>query len=594
MRNVGSASRSVTRLLFSTRRIFGFIWTLRGKGKFRTLGLSFEGCDESDIIRYPVFTDEGDPAALAGIRLRRRPELPSSSEAYKVAKSWIDDCVSNHLCWSSRVMITQDGHPARLIDLEASLPFNEEHRDVRIVPYRSTSHSYATLSYCWGATMPPGSVTTQNNIAKRLKRLEVSSLPRTLQDAFTVTRQLGIRYLWVDALCIIQDDPNDWAIEAAKMASIYDNCLVSIAVELGSDCTAGFLSHTPEQEDFCIDRLIKIPNQLKSGKVSNLYIWTPIICGCFYDRTIDSLKKTALSKRGWTYQERYLAPRILHFIGAQIVWECRAVYGVSLERGSSLDDTILHRSPSTFGDVAMIKNQHENIQYREELREHWYNDIIPEISRRKLSQKSDKLPAISGIAKRFGQRLVDTYFAGLWLGDIVYGLSWTNGTPAEYPGFYRAPTICWSSVDGDVHYPGVPRDTLTHYVHLVDHRIDFQGPDSFGCVTGGWIKIVGYLGDGVVQGDKLLDEKTDFILGHPYFDANRYEGRNEGRSVKYLPLWSALPGHSHVCRVLLLQQRGQNASEFERIGLSTSGNMDVHINHSWLSKNCTKIELTLF
>ncbi|PMD63543.1 HET-domain-containing protein, partial [Hyaloscypha bicolor E] len=216
---------------------------------------------------------------------------------------------------------------------------------------------YATLSYCWGTTMPPGSVTTHDNIGKRLKRLEASSLPQTLRDAFRVTRQLGIRYLWVDALCIIQDDPNDWATEAANMASIYDNCLVSIAVELGSDCTAGFLRHTPEQQDFC----------------------------------------TPLSERGWTYQERYLSPRILHFIGAQIVWECR---------------------------VAKLGLQSVKTVNREKLREHWYYDIVPEYSRRKLSRKSDKLPAITGIAKSFRQRSEDVYFAGLWLGDISYSLSW--------------------------------------------------------------------------------------------------------------------------------------------------------------------------
>lgn len=165
-----------------------------------------------------------------------------------------------------------EGHPARLIDLEPLLPFNEDSKDAQIIPYQLANSGYATLSYCWGTTMPPGSATTQDNIEKRSKRLEASSLPQTLRDSFRVIRQLGIRYLWVDALCIIQDDPNDWATEAANMASIYDNCLVSIAVELGPDCTAGFLRHTPEQQDFCVDCLIKISNRLNSGKMSNLYI----------------------------------------------------------------------------------------------------------------------------------------------------------------------------------------------------------------------------------------------------------------------------------------------------------------------------------
>jgi Heterokaryon incompatibility protein (HET) len=567
----------------------------KGNEKYRTLGISYEGYDESDIIRYPVFTDEGDPAALAGVRIRRRPELPSSPEAYEVAKSWIDDCRSNHLCWSSRVTSTQlERHPARLIDLEPLLPFNENSKDARIIPYRLANSKYATLSYCWGTTMPPGSATTQDNIRKRSKRLEASSLPQTLRDGFTVTRQLEIRYLWVDALCIIQDDPNDWATEAAKMASIYGNCLVSIAVELGSDCTAGFLSHTPEQQDFCVDRLIKIPNRLKSGKTSNLYIWTGGICGCYYISGVKSLEKTPLSERGWTYQERFLAPRILHFIGAQIVWECREVHGVSLERGLSLEDTILHRSPSTFGGIAKLVLQPENTVNQKKLRENWYYDIVPEYSQRKLSQKSDKLPAISGIAKPFTQRFEDVYFAGFWLGDISYSLSWGTELTTKYPGFYRAPSFCWASVDGDVFYPRGTRENLTHYVHVVDHHIDFQGPDSYGCVTGGWIKIVGYLGNGIIRDGQLLDEETDFILGYAYFDTNRWIDAHKGRLVKYLLLSTAAPGHFNACRVLLLQQRREKEFEFERIGLSVSAGMDVHINYALLAKRCIWTELTLF
>ena len=562
--------------------------------EYRALGISYEGCGESDIIRYPIFTDEGDPATRAGIRIRRRPEIPSSPEAFRAARAWIDDCTSNHICWSSRVTtMKSEGHPARLIDLEPSLPFGGKSEDARIIPYNLTNSQYATLSYCWGTAMPPGSATTQANIQKRMERLEACSLPQTLRDAFTVTRQLGIRYLWVDALAIIQDDERDWASEAAKMASIYNDCLVSIAVELGSDCAAGFLKHTPEQQDFCVDRLIKVSNQLKCGRMSNLYIWAPGICNDFYTREIESLKKTPLSERGWTYQERYLAPRILHFIGAQIIWECCKVHGVSVERGLSLSDTTLHRSPSKFGVVAALELQSVSAVDREKLLEHWYYDIVPEYSRRRLSHKSDKLPAISGIAKSFGLRLKDVYFAGLWLGDISRSLSWCTELEADYPGFYRAPTFSWASVDGHAFYPRGARENLTNYVTLIDQHIDFQGPDSYGRIFGGWIKIAGYLANGIIRDGQLLDEKTEFVLGHARFDANRIMGANNGRRVSYLPLSTAEPGHFNVCRVLLLQPRGETLG-FERIGLSVSARMDVYIDTEWLAKHCMMTEITLF
>jgi hypothetical protein len=92
-------------------------------------------------------------------------------------------------------------------------------------------------------------------------------------------------------------------------------------------------------------------------------------------------------------------------------------------------------------------------------------------------------------------------------------LSWCTELFANYPDFYRAPTFCWTSIDGDVFYPRRTRENPTHYVHVVDQHIDFEGPDSYWRVTGGWIKLVGYIGNGIIPDRKLLTEKTDFILG---------------------------------------------------------------------------------
>lgn len=107
--------------------------------------------------------------------------------------------------------------PARLIDLQC---FLGESDDVRIVNVKDLGMKYATLSYCWGDTMPEGSTTTLANIRDREDRLQIADLPQTLRDAINVTRWLAIRYLWIDAICIIQNSHEDWKIESAKMASI--------------------------------------------------------------------------------------------------------------------------------------------------------------------------------------------------------------------------------------------------------------------------------------------------------------------------------------------------------------------------------------
>ncbi|KAH6696567.1 heterokaryon incompatibility protein-domain-containing protein [Leptodontidium sp. MPI-SDFR-AT-0119] len=126
--------------------------------------------------------------------------------------------------------------PARLIDLEA---FPKDFEEAKLIRVEKLNLLYATLSYCWGDMMPEGSTTTMSNIHRREERMESTGLPQTLRDAFTVTRALGIRYLWVDALCIIQDSREDWELESSKMASIYSNSLVSVAAELSQHCLDG-------------------------------------------------------------------------------------------------------------------------------------------------------------------------------------------------------------------------------------------------------------------------------------------------------------------------------------------------------------------
>ena len=214
----------------------------------------------------------GDPATNADIRVRRKPEFPSSVASFHVAKAWIQECISTHVC-STRLPTVEgaqlDSGPARLIDLMAS---DGESTDARLVDIKHDVPEFATLSYCWGNGMPPDSMTTLANVGDRRERILFDVLPRTVQDAFTVTRGLGIRYLWIDAVCTIQDCRDDWATESAKMASIYGRSQVTVAAELRPDCRQGFFSHKPEEDNPCINHIISIPSILKNGKSSILYI----------------------------------------------------------------------------------------------------------------------------------------------------------------------------------------------------------------------------------------------------------------------------------------------------------------------------------
>lgn len=172
------------------------------------------------------------------------------------------------------------------------------------------------LSYCWG---PEGSMrlkTTKQTIRDRLAGLGNIRIPRTFADAFTVARALRFDYIWIDALCIVQDDPEDWDREASKMGGIYQNASLTIAASRSESTNDGFLARER------LDPSARIPF---TSKVH------PSVTGYFYvsylsnNRNSDLLE-TEFSKgneRGWTFQERLLSRRIILFGKRQLTFECR-------------------------------------------------------------------------------------------------------------------------------------------------------------------------------------------------------------------------------------------------------------------------------
>lgn len=438
-------------------------------------------------------------------------------------------------------------------------------------------------------------MTTVSNLERRQERIEAAlGLPQTILDAFTVTRGLGIRYLWVDALCIVQDSSKDWESEAVKMSSIYGGSMVSIAAELPTTCAEGFLTFAPEQDNPCTKYMMKITNAVQGGQKSNLYVWTQELCRCFVCRDIGELQKTQLAKRGWAYQERFLAPRILHFTGAQILWECRSRCGIPLEDASSLQNMdTLHKFPPLWGDMANLAfgATVDMAVTRSELRQIWYAEVVPEFCKRDLTQPADKLPAIAGVAKAFASRMGgdNLYAAGLWLDNIVAALSWNPLFAIKRPGFYRAPSFSWACTDGEVNWSYSGSSDVNPHISLKEHY--FERVESFGCVTAGWIRLAGFIGHGTVQDKNFRCDKSGTSLGRAYFDDQRRMGATEGWQAVYLPIWSVPAG----LFLLLLRPLDGKPGCFERIGHVTGVKADfAFMDETWLGQHCEKMSVKLF
>ncbi|KAF2136559.1 uncharacterized protein K452DRAFT_258887, partial [Aplosporella prunicola CBS 121167] len=126
--------------------------------------------------------------------------------------------------------------PARLIDVLPTHP--------QLVETHQRHLKYAALSYCWG--IPSGSnphlKMLSSNYEKHQCGIPIDKMPKTLSDAVSVTRALGFQYLWIDALCIIQDNKADWEQEAVNMGQVYRGAAVTIVAAAATTSNEGFLS----------------------------------------------------------------------------------------------------------------------------------------------------------------------------------------------------------------------------------------------------------------------------------------------------------------------------------------------------------------
>ncbi|KAH7416735.1 heterokaryon incompatibility protein-domain-containing protein [Cadophora sp. MPI-SDFR-AT-0126] len=303
--------------------------------------------------------------------------------------------------------------------------------------------------------------TTKDNLMD-LSNTGISSdlLPQTITDAITVTRELGLHYLWVDALCIVQDDDEDKSHEIESMASIYEGAVVTITASRAPTVQHGFLQRLPR---YGLEEPRKVFTFVYEDDENNI---CPVVIAPVARNRVDYL-----SMRGWTLQERLLSKRILDFGSTCVSWACHSVVGC--DRGCNLCS---HES------IFMVWTQ-------------GWNNIVTKYSRRSLTIAKDRLPAIAGIAKRSQRHPQDTYLAGIWRWSLPDGLLWCvdgDRNQCLRPDTYLAPSWSWASnLQAVVYWSN--RCTAQQADILgaeVKHESNFS---NFGCVSDGFINVRGFV-----------------------------------------------------------------------------------------------------
>lgn len=274
-------------------------------------------------------------------------------------------------------------------------------------------------------------------------RISLTDLPRTFADAVKITRQFEIRYLWIDSLCII-DNEEDWRRESASMNKVYRNSWLNIAATGFQDPNGGcFFNREPTMvEPLSID----VPSWCKDSKQERLP-FTKYLCIDF-DIWTCSIDESPLGGRAWAVQERFLSPRQIHFGSQQLFWECRENTACETLQGG-LPQRLTGAGKS--GHLkAVAKELHElciasttkvsdksspflglrTVQTCPEVSKIW-GDLVDHYSGCALTFGPDKLVAISGIVQEIQRAIADEYLAGMWRSDLAHSLVWTRVGPGD-------------------------------------------------------------------------------------------------------------------------------------------------------------------
>lgn len=316
--------------------------------------------------------------------------------------------------------------------------------------------NYMTLSYSWGGLYPLRLL--EGNMEELKAGLPNDHLPRTFREAMDVCRAFGVKHLWIDSLCIIQDSDTDWAHESTNMHQVYGNSICNIAASasrnplegLFRDRTAADLlpiieTSFTDRENHCISEFRRTP-----------YIFA-------------NYENLPLLRRGWVLQERILAPRVLHFGEHQLFWECdeKPLLCEAFENG--IPGPPSPWSPRPLRSVIRLSYQKRMIDTVLEL---WFR-VVRSYTRAHLTYDKDRFVAVYGIAQLFRQT-GDTYHYGCWDSRLVECLAWATdqfhdpvgrrGRPSEPTEFRRtnpiaAPSWSWMSVVGPVSYVSYMHDT---------------------------------------------------------------------------------------------------------------------------------------
>lgn len=384
-----------------------------------------------------LLTQNDDP--LSTILTGRHINQDSGSDAcLSLMREWIHTCQMTHVeCkWENKRPL-----PSRVVDVGSENP----PVDPFVFVTDGAIGEWITLSHCWGGQMPI--TTTTVNLDERRKGIGLDELPPNFRDAIFLTRKLGFRYIWIDALCIVQDSHEDWTAESTQMFDIYAQASLNIALSAARNPQEGIFATSNRDRglaapifsvhSFSSKHNVKGTLSIRPSMPSYPFVW---------------MNNEPLHKRAWVMQESILSPRRLDFGSCELKWFCHS--SAKREGFPNAEDSQPADSMASGRDLFKMPlcttpvnpTATGQLDHRGPLR-WWYRTLYRSYIRRGITKHKDVLPAIAGVAEKIAERTAYHYRAGLWLEDIHRGLLWQSQWNVTRPSETSNPSWSWASID---------------------------------------------------------------------------------------------------------------------------------------------------
>lgn len=380
-----------------------------------------------------------------------------SKECLELARSWLQTCFRNHTsCFRNKEILSV--LPTRVLHVGDSF------MNPTLQLGANRVDRWVALGYSWGDNSD--FELTEKSYSRMLHGVPVDEFPATIRDAIIITRALDIKYLWVDAICIFQDSSSDWEIEAPQMSKIYSNAALTIIAAASSSTKTGIF-HQRLPEPSCrlpLENGTSTRDILEDREDRSIQ-GTPE--GIIYVRANGDINDTPdrgncpWVTRGWTLQEDILSWRTLTYTSKQMIWRCvSSMHWESGKRRTGLFPRT-HNLPdfnrylfniSKF-PLEQIKSHPNDFHHQDFVKyQTWYR-LVEIYTQRELTKRSDKLFAMAGAASILQDRIEDTYCAGLWRGDLIFGLIWEHNSHVRGRNFCRALESQWKKESFTLEYP---------------------------------------------------------------------------------------------------------------------------------------------